>query len=105
MAIQLADKDNFKELIAEDFVVVDFFSTTCGPCKVFSKVLEDIEAEIPFLNIVKINITDNPEVAEEYSVRAVPTIHFYQGGELVDSHVGVLRGQEVKEIVSRYLYA
>ena len=52
MAIQNADKTNFKELIGEDFVIADFYGTTCVPCKLFSKILEDIEAEIPFLNIV-----------------------------------------------------
>ena len=55
MAIQTADKTNFKELIGEDFVIADFYGTTCVPCKLFSKILEDIAAEIPFLNIVKLN--------------------------------------------------
>ena len=45
--------------------IADFYGTTCVPCKLFSKILEDIEAEIPFLNIVKLNTTDNPELAEE----------------------------------------
>ena len=96
MAIQNADKSNFKELIGEDFVIADFYGTTCVPCKLFSKILEDIEAEIPFLNIVKLNATDNPEI---------PTIHFYKGGELVDSHVGVMQPQAVKDVIARYMYA
>ena len=61
MSIQNADKSNFKELISEDFVIADFYGTTCVPCKLFSKILEDIEAEIPFLNIVKLNTTENPD--------------------------------------------
>ncbi len=105
MAIQIADKTNFKELIAEDFVVVDFYGTTCVPCKLFSKILEDIEAEIPFLNIVKLNTTDNPEIAAEYSITAVPTIHFYKDGRLVESHIGVMQAEEVKEIIAQHMYA
>lgn len=105
MAIQMADQSNFKSLIAADFVVVDFFGTTCVPCKLFSKILEDLEAEIPFLNIVKVNTTENPELAKEYQINAVPTIHFYKDGTLVASHVGVMQPQEVKEVIARYLYA
>ena len=73
MAIQTADKNNFKDLIAEDFVIADFYGATCVPCKLFSKILEDIAAEIPFLNIVKLNTTENPELAAEYQITAVPT--------------------------------
>ena len=105
MAIQTADKTNFKELIAHDFVIADFYGTTCVPCKLFSRILEDIEAEIPFLNIVKLNTTDNPEIAQEYSISAVPTVHFYKDGELVFSHVGVMQPQEVKDVVAQYMYA
>ena len=53
--IQTADKSNFNDLIQGDFVVADFYGTTCVPCKLFSRILEDLEAEIPFLNIVKLN--------------------------------------------------
>ena len=48
MAIQNADKNNFKELIGEDFVIADFYGTTCVPCKLFSKILEDIEATMQY---------------------------------------------------------
>ena len=99
MAIQNADKTNFKELIGEDFVIADFYGTTCVPCKLFSKILEDIAAEIPFLNIVKLNTTENPELAAEYGITAVPTVHFYKDGHLVESHVGVMQPQAVKDVI------
>lgn len=105
MSIQTADKDTFKSMIAKDFVVVDFYGTTCVPCKLFSKILEDLEAEIPFLNIVKLNVTENPELAKEYNITAVPTIHFYKDGALVASHVGVMQAEAVKDIIAQYMYA
>lgn len=48
MAIHTADRNTFHDMISTDFVIVDFYGSTCTPCKVFSKILEDIEAEIPF---------------------------------------------------------
>ncbi|MGI6255964.1 MAG: thioredoxin family protein [Acutalibacter sp.] len=102
--IQLADQDTFQGLIREGFVVVDFFGTTCVPCKLFSRILEDLDSEIPFLNIVKLNTTDNPELAAEYGIQAVPTVHFYKDGSLVHSHVGVMQPQQMKDVIAQYLY-
>lgn len=104
MAIQIADKDNFRDLIHTGFALVDFYGTTCGPCRLFSRILEDIEAEIPFLNIVKLNTTDHPELAEEYGVAAVPTVHFYKDGQLMESHIGVMQPQAIKEKIAQYMY-
>ena len=104
MAIHTADRNTFHDMISTDFVIVDFYGSTCTPCKVFSKILEDIEAESPFLNIVKLNTTDNPEIATEYQISAVPTIQFYRDGKLLESHVGVMQPAEVKAAVARYMY-
>ena len=105
MAIQNADQSNFKELTAEGFVLVDFWGTTCGPCKVFSRILEDAAAELPLVDIVKVNVDDNPELADENDVMAVPTVHFYRDGELVKEHVGVMQPEEIKQVISEYLYS
>ena len=104
MAIQMADNDNYKNLIGEDFVIVDFFSTTCVPCKMFSKILEDLEGEIPFLNIVKVNTTDYPELGAENDIQAVPTIKFYKDRKLLETHVGLLQYTELKEHIAKYMY-
>lgn len=104
MAILYGNTENFTELVREDFTVVDFFSTTCGPCRVFSAILEDLEAEIPFLNIVKVNISENPDLAHKFDVVAVPTVHFYKDGKLVDTHLGVMQAEDVKEIIAKYMY-
>lgn len=104
MAIQYATAENFDELVKEDFVIVDFFSTHCGPCKVFSKVLEDAAAELPYVNIVKVNTTEEPALGERFEIHAVPTIHFYKNGKLVESHLGVIPGDKLREMISGYLF-
>lgn len=104
MAIKNANRDNFNHLIGDDFTIVDFYSESCVPCKMLSRILEDLDAEIPFLNIVKLNITENEELAKEYHIMGVPTIHFYTKGQLAESHVGVLQRQALKDIVAKYLY-
>lgn len=104
MAIQTATAENFDVLVKEGFVIVDFYSTTCVPCKMFGKILEDIEAELPFVNIVKVNTTEYPELGERFDVRAVPTIHFYKDGEIREKRLGVIPEDELREIIGSYLY-
>ena len=105
MAIYQADGSNFKELTSEGFVLVDFWGTTCGPCKAFSRILEEAAAALPLLDIVKVNVDDNPELAEENDVMAVPTVQFYKDGALVYEHIGVMQPNEIKQVISEYLYS
>lgn len=104
MAIHYATQDNFNQLVQEGFVVVDFFSSTCVPCKHLSQVLEDIEAELPFVNIVKVNTTENPALARRFSIFAVPTLHFYLNGEKKEERVGLLETEKLQQVIGQYLY-
>lgn len=104
MAIQFATPEKYDEIVSDGFVIVDFFSTTCMPCKMLSAVLEDLEAQFPFVNIVKVNITDYPELKERFDIRAVPTVYFYKDGEVKEENIGLLTEDELREIIGKYLY-
>lgn len=104
MAIQYADNENFKELVGKGFVIVDFFSATCVPCKAFSRILEEMDAELPFINIVKVNTTDHPELGKLNRIFAVPTVHFYKDGEKKFENVGVMEVDEMKERITEFMY-
>ena len=104
MAIVNAAQDDFAALVAGDFSIVDYWSATCGPCRAFARILEDLDAEIPFLNIVKVNIVDCPELASEQHISAIPTVQFYKNGELIQTHVGLMSADEVKKIISEHFY-
>lgn len=104
MAITLAANHTYDTLIREDFVIVDFYSTTCVPCRMFSSILEDLEAELPFMNVVKVNITDYPELGEANNIQAVPTVLFYKDGNLLERHLGVIAYDDLKQKISEYMY-
>ena len=102
--IQQANSENFESLVQDGCVHLHFYGTTRGPRKPFAPILAELDAEIPFLNIVKLNTTENPGLAEQYGIRAVPTVQFYKDGKLVHSHVGVMQPQQVKDVIARYMY-
>ncbi len=99
-----ANNENYEELLKEGFTIVDFFSETCGPCKLFSKVLEQITYELPFVNIVKVNTTLYPKLGQENDIQAVPTIFFVKDGEILEKEVGLMEKQEVMDKISTYYY-
>ena len=65
---------NMEVLKEEGIVVVDFFATWCGPCKMLAPVLEDVQEEMKNVKIVKVDIDENPNVASEYKVKNIPPI-------------------------------
>src|SRR5438045_4181340 len=71
-------------------VVVDFWAQWCGPCKMLAPVLEEIATEqAGRAKVVKVNLDNNPALAERYRVQAIPTLLYFSGGEVKEMTVGV----------------
>ena len=91
MSISIATTEAYAELTAKGFTIVDFYSTTCVPCKMLSRILEDLVLDYPFLNIVKVNITDNPKLGVDHQIEAVDGGDRRTGKghrEIADAHQG-----------------
>ena len=70
-------------------VLVDFWAEWCGPCKMVAPVLDEIAGEhAAKLDVVKVNIDENPGVARDYQIMSIPTMAVFQGGQMVKSIVG-----------------
>ncbi len=104
MSVSIAHTNTYAELTREGFVIVDFYSTTCVPCKMLSRILEDLTLDYPFLNIVKVNISDEPKLGADHQIEAVPTVKFLKDGQELETVVGLMDEDEIIEKISTYYY-
>ena len=76
---------------SDKLVIVDFWAEWCGPCKQIGPILEEIFTEKKdIINILKLNIDENPETPQKYGVRGIPTLMLFKEGKLIDTKVGSL---------------
>lgn len=70
-------------------VVVDFWAEWCGPCKMIAPALDEIQASLgDKVKIVKLNVDENPGIAQKYGIMSIPTLMIFKGGELASRQVG-----------------
>ena len=98
MAIIHGTDENFNELIKEK-VIVDFFATWCGPCKMLSPVIEEVSKSVD-IDFVKIDVDKCPETAKKYGVMSVPTLLKFENGEVVDTKIGYMNPDELSIWIS-----
>ena len=89
---KVATNNNFSELINDSkLVIVDFWATWCGPCRMISPILDELEEEMADqITVVKVNVDDADEIAAQYRVMSIPTLLFIKNGQIVDKTVGAM---------------
>eukprot|EP01001_Neometanema_parovale_P000722 NODE_10809_length_575_cov_74.685841_g10532_i0.p2 GENE.NODE_10809_length_575_cov_74.685841_g10532_i0~~NODE_10809_length_575_cov_74.685841_g10532_i0.p2 ORF type:complete len:104 (-),score=46.84 NODE_10809_length_575_cov_74.685841_g10532_i0:198-509(-) len=102
MVRQLKSKQEFEELKAgSKLVVVDFYATWCGPCKVIAPKIDALAAEEPTVEFVKVDVDELEDVAGEAGITCMPTFQFYKGGAKLDVVEGANEGK-IKELVAKH---
>ncbi len=89
---KVATNTNFDELLQDSkLVIVDFWAVWCGPCRMISPILDELEAEMAGqITVVKVNVDDADEIAGRYRIMNIPTLLFFKGGQVVDKTVGAM---------------
>lgn len=101
MALIHYENENYDELIKEGIVVVDFFATWCGPCKMLGPIIENLGNSMENVKFIKIDVDKNEDLARRYGVMSIPTIIFFKEGKEVEKHIGFITENGIKEIISR----
>ena len=92
-------KESFAELKAGNLpLVVDFWATWCGPCRMVAPIIEELAAQYDGKIVVgKCDVEDNEDLAAEFGIRNIPTILFFKNGEVVDKLIGAQSKQKFEE--------
>ena len=91
--------DDFDNEILEGKVLVDFWATWCGPCRMLAPILEQLEAADPSVKICKVNVDEQPDLAKRFGIMSIPTLLLFKNGKLSDKSVGLMDLDSLKEFV------
>lgn len=103
MEILTLTSENFDEEVlgAELPVLVDFWASWCGPCRMFSPIVDEFAEENEGkVKVGKVNIDEEPELANRYSVMSIPTAVLFRGGEVISTLVGVQPKETLEELLN-----
>ena len=103
MAIVHVTKDNFEEVVKNSGkkVLLDFWATWCGPCKMIAPLLEEIDAEQKDVVIGKINVDDEMDLAMQFRITSIPTLALVENGQVIATSVGYRPKEDILKFMAQ----
>lgn len=102
--MKIVNKAEFEQIIKEGVVLVDFFATWCGPCKMLSPVLEELAEDVKGkAEIVKVDVDQEGDLAMRFGIMSVPTMIIFKNGEAVKQIMGYQPKQQLLNVLETYL--
>lgn len=102
MSAHVITKENFEAevLKASGTVLIDFWATWCGPCRMLSPIVDQVAEEHPEVKVGKINVDEQPELAQQFDVMSIPTLLVFRNGQKVNESVGLIPKEKVEALLS-----
>jgi len=101
MRLEHLNEENFEEFInSEEKIIVDLWATWCGPCRMLAPELEKL-VNNGVISVGKVDVDENEAIAEKFNVQSIPTLLLFKGGKLVDTMVGFVPYEKLKEFASK----
>ncbi len=100
---KIINSQEFDNTIESGVVVVDFFATWCGPCKMLAPVIDELSGELDNVNFVKVDIDQSMDLAQKFRIVSVPTLKVFKNGEEVDTLMGFMPKEVLKSKVEAHI--
>lgn len=101
MSAIVITKENFEAevLKASGTVLVDFWATWCGPCRMLSPIVDEVASEHTDVKVGKINVDEQPELAQQFGIMSIPTLIVFRNGQKVNESIGLIPKEKVEELI------
>lgn len=101
MAVINITKDNFQQEVvaASQTVLVDFWAAWCGPCQMMGPILEELATKHPEIKVGKINVDEQPELAMQFQIDAIPALMVFKGGKAAAQTVGLQPIENLEQLL------
>ncbi len=97
--------ENFDQTVLQSSkpVFVDFWAPWCGPCRVMSPIVEELAREMDEVDMGKVNVDENAEIAQRYNILSIPTFIIFKGGQVVEQFSGTMEKAQLKAKMEKYV--
>lgn len=97
--IFLENEQDFFELINNKLVLVDFYATWCGPCRMISPIIDEVAKETTDLMVVKVDVDKYPNIATKYGIMSIPTLKVFKNGKEEKASIGYIEKDAIKDLL------
>ncbi len=103
--LEILSKDEFNETLKNNkLVLVDFYATWCGPCKMQSPILHEFKEEVgDKVAIIKLDVDQTPDIAREFGILSIPTLLLFKDGQQVEKSVGLTAKAQLSEMLIKHV--
>lgn len=103
MEVKHITMENFEEevLKCSKTVLLDFWADWCGPCKMMGPIMDMIAKEREDVNVCKLNVDENPQLAAQFGIMSIPTLMVFKAGQAVNKSIGAISKAQVLELIDK----